>query len=140
MSEKKVNLDTPAGEYDARVVSVYDGDTVMVEFKGLCGCAECATVYVARVRLDGIDTPELKSKDTQEHEAAVRARDRLRELTLEKACRLCVSATREKFGRLLCVLTTPDGKDVAEVLCEEGLARRYDGGTKAPWVFPTRPV
>lgn len=55
----------------ARVVSIYDGDTMTVVLPLQ------ATYYKFSVRLAGIDTCEMKSKNTKNKELAYRARNRL---------------------------------------------------------------
>lgn len=137
----------------ARLLDVHDGDTITV----------AAQVFDARVaqfpvRVDGIDAPEMTSRDPDLHRRAERARVRLAQLLApDVASRLNpdVHTTRgemrrllqqqqepilvyiqcgsnDKYGRVLArVSTTPDGEHVGCALISEGLANKYDGGTKA---------
>ena len=63
------------GPVPAAVVSVYDGDTLTVDASPWPGF----TVRTS-VRIDGIDTPEIRGKCDAEKALAVQARDRLRAL------------------------------------------------------------
>ena len=58
-----------------RVIKVYDGDTITVASKvpGL----KNSPIYKFSVRLNGIDTPEIKGKNEDEKEIAQKARDAL---------------------------------------------------------------
>jgi micrococcal nuclease len=114
--------------YCAQVVSVYDGDTLTAELDlGMSITRKCSC------RLAGIDTPEVASKVAGEKSAALRARDRVRELTLGKPVVIQSLEKPDKYGRLLVKVWTPEGVCVNEVLLSEGLARPYDGGTKPSW-------
>ena len=65
--------------YSAFVTSVYDGDTLTANLDlGMSITRKC------NCRLVGLDTPEIKSKMAAEKQAAEKARDRVRELVLEK--------------------------------------------------------
>jgi len=114
------------------VVKVYDGDTITVASK--LPWVE-SPLYRFSVRLDGIDTPELKTKSLDEKTVAVMARDRVSELVFGKGVRL-ENVSTEKYGRLLAkvYLTSESDKDkglcINDLLLEERLAVKYDGGTK----------
>ena len=113
----------------AKCVYVYDGDTVHVVFKMPNG-NEC---YKWVVRMNGIDTPEMKSKNVTEKKAAVLARDFLKEQILDKIIIVdCLEF--DKYGRLLAELYT-EGNPVSlsRQMIEKGHAKAYDGGTKEGW-------
>jgi endonuclease YncB( thermonuclease family) len=63
------------GPITAHVVSVYDGDTITVAAVPWPG----VTIRVG-VRVEGIDTPEIRGACEAEKDLAFRARDRVREL------------------------------------------------------------
>merc|ERR1719231_1697933 len=63
----------------ARVVSVYDGDTITVAARHHKG-----SPALFKVRLAGIDAPEMRGGSAAEKQAALAARDFLRDLVLEK--------------------------------------------------------
>lgn len=143
--------------FRARVVSDYDGDTFGVVLKlGMrqtCGDESDPTP----VRLDGIDTPEIKSKDPDLHAKALAAHTHLRDaFDLSNPGRLDVlvyprKASKivfDKYDRLLAVVyyqrvteKKVSGKTVKTVkwinlnqeLLDLGLARPYDGRGPKPW-------
>lgn len=109
----------------ARVSSVYDGDTITMVFK-------LQEQFVKwSCRLDGIDTPELKSNNANEKASAVKARDFLREKILGKVVDV-VFGDFDKYGRLLTKVSL-DGLDINNLMLSEGFAKAYDGGTKEAW-------
>lgn len=113
----------------AKCVYVYDGDTVHVVFK-MPNANEC---YKWVIRMNGIDTPEMKSKNATEKKAAVAARDFLKEQILDKIIIVdCLEF--DKYGRLLAELYT-EGSTVSlsRQMIEKGHAKAYDGGTKEGW-------
>lgn len=126
-----------ADEYLADLVDNYDGDTITFNLRipifpvrGLVMRAE------EKVRLLGVDTPEIRGKCLEEQMLAEVARD---ELTgyLSDAYVLKVKVYGlDKYGRLI-VSVSVDGVDLSEwVKCEGwrgGWARPYDGGTRQSW-------
>ena len=119
---------TIAGPIRAEVTKVRDGDTVEV----IAHIWPQQTVQVA-VRLRGIDTPEKRGKCAVEKEAALQARDRLRELVEGKTIQLIDISGDKYFGRVLASIQTEDTGDVSRQLLEDGLAVRYNGKTKQDW-------
>lgn len=110
-----------------RVVKVYDGDTIT-----LAAMIPCVShgPFKFSVRLRGIDTPEMKTKDEDEREAAVIARDALASLIGGKTVRLEDVGT-DKYGRLLADVRLPgDSASLSEWMIEQRYAVMYDGGTK----------
>ena len=114
--------------YRAEVISVYDGDTITVMLDLGMGI-----VRKAKCRLLGVDTPEIRTKSAAEKEAGYTARDRVRELILNKTVVLHSVAKPDKYGRLLVKVWAEDGSCVNELLIDEGLAIEYDGGKKISW-------
>lgn len=113
----------------AKCVYVYDGDTIHVVFK-MPNTNEC---YKWVIRMNGIDTPEMKSKNIAEKKAAVIARDFLKEQILDKIVIVdCMEF--DKYGRLLAEVYS-EGIEVSlsHQMIEKGYAKAYDGGTKAGW-------
>ncbi len=77
------------------------------------------------LRLVGMDTPELARDGRPDEPLARDARDRLRELLRGAGMRLGLHFDDERadrYGRLLAHAYLPDGRSVAAVLLEEGLA------------------
>ena len=109
-------------EAACRLGYVYDGDTVEI----LCGLEK------RTARLVGFDAPETKEPRCAE-EAALgkRATERLRVLVMSGPVAIYRQGF-DKYGRDLVVLTVA-GRDVADVLVAEGLARAYHGGSRGGW-------
>lgn len=108
-----------------QVIKVYDGDTITIAAKlPFVG----SPLYRLSVRLNGIDTPELTSKYSEEKICAGLARDSVAELILHKEITLKNIQT-EKYGRILADVYLGD-LCVNEWIVRERLGVRYDGGTK----------
>ena len=117
------------GYYDADYISNYDGDSITASFEVWPG-----VFIVQSVRLNGIDTPEIKwrAKCDRERDLGERAKS-LIEKTLSNAKDMRLRVYKKgKFGRLL-VDIIADGVDVASLLIKKGLARPYDGGKRQGW-------
>jgi micrococcal nuclease len=110
--------------YAARCVRVIDGDTLDLDID--LGMYFRVT---KRVRLKGIDTPELRGKDK---DRAVAARTEVTIWTdgVELLIRTELDET-DKYGRLLADIWV-DGlaTSLSDHLVGRGLARRYDGGRR----------
>jgi endonuclease YncB( thermonuclease family) len=111
-----------------KVVKVYDGDTITVACYLQFVHDEKATCYKFSVRLNGIDTPEIKGKTLGERELAKKARDALSDLIFGKIVELR-NVSLEKYGRLLADVYI-NGLHVNGWMIEKGFAVKYDGGTK----------
>jgi endonuclease YncB( thermonuclease family) len=108
-----------------RVIKVYDGDTITIASK--LPFAE-SPLYRLSVRLNGIDTPEIKGKTEDEKTAAKQARDAVSNLILNKYVTLQNIET-EKYGRILANVYIGD-LHLNDWLVSERYAFKYDGGTK----------
>lgn len=105
--------------YKARIIDVYDGDTVTaIVDLGLFISTEI------KVRLKGINTPEIRG---EERNAGLLSKKRLEELILNKEVMLFTyKDKKEKYGRWLGTIHPLDSsKSVNEILLEEGLAVPY---------------
>ena len=124
-------------EYKALVERVVDGDTIDViidlGFK---------TWKKVRVRMEGINTPESRTRDLEEKKRGLAAKDRLVEILKynNNECTLKVSGVG-KFGRAIAsvyvdTLSPASNKssmteiNVNKQLIEEGHAVAYDGGKR----------
>jgi micrococcal nuclease len=109
-----------------RVIKVYDGDTITVASKvpGL----KNSPIYKFSVRLNGIDTPEIKGKNKDEKEIAQKARDALSGRIMGKDIFL-KNVQTEKYGRLLCEIYL-DKENLNQWMIKQRYALAYDGGTK----------
>lgn len=110
-----------------KVVNVYDGDSVKIimPFDN--------KLYRFTCRLEGIDTPEIRSSSELEKTFAKKVRDQLREKAMNKLVSVKCSGL-DKYGRLLAIIQLDnEEKTVNDWLIEEGYAFKYDGGTKQSW-------
>ena len=79
-----------------KVVKVYDGDTITI---GTFLPHDKKTPYRFSVRLRHVNTPELYSKDSNETNAAVLVRDKMKEKVLGKIIFIS-QLTYDKYGRI----------------------------------------
>lgn len=108
-----------------KVIKVYDGDTITIA-SVLPNTTE--PIYRFSVRLNGIDTPEIKGKTPEERELAKHARDALAEKIYGKFVEL-KNVETEKYGRILADVYIDD-EHINKWLIESNFAVPYDGGTK----------
>jgi endonuclease YncB( thermonuclease family) len=114
------------------VIKVYDGDTITIASKLPYSKSE---MYRFVVRLNGIDSPEIKSNNEEEKTTAKEARDYLTSKILHKSVVL-KNITTEKYGRILADLYLGD-LHINKLMIIERFAVEYNGGTKEPpksWV------
>ena len=124
-------------EYNAIVNRVVDGDTVDVTID-----LGFKVWKKMRVRMEGINTPESRTRDLKEKKRGLAAKDRLIEILKfnDNKCILKVSGVG-KYGRALATvlvnslspLNGEDGVtliDVNKQLIEEGHAVEYYGGKR----------
>jgi len=111
-----------------KVVKVYDADTITVANRISVGGAQSDEIYRFQVRLNGIDSPEIKSKNATTKALAKQARDVLSGMIFGKIVELR-NVQLEKYGRLLADVYLGD-LHLNEWLVENKYAVRYDGGTK----------
>lgn len=127
------------GKHTVRVVSIHDGDTLT------CVVPFDESFYKFSIRVDGIDTAEMTSRNTFLKSKAFLARSRLFQMitntnmdtiewrkrdfddyfakhytTVQMECK-----EMDKYGRVLA-----DIYDFSDVLVREKLAYKYNGGTK----------
>ena len=112
---------------EAKVVSVYDGDTIKVAFP-LGG-----KMYIWNCRLIGVDTPELRTQNKKEKAFGYEVRDHLRNKILGKIVKISCGEF-DKYGRLLIeVYLGDESKSVNQWLIDNKYAFAYDGVTKQVW-------
>jgi micrococcal nuclease len=99
-------------EYKATVLSVYDGDTIT------CNIQLGFDLYkLDKVRLSGIDAPEVRGEERME---GLKSRDALRELTLGKVLTLNYEG-KGKYGRTIATLYL-DTMNVCDWMVRNGYA------------------
>jgi micrococcal nuclease len=107
-----------------KVIKVYDGDTVTVGSR----ITGTNIVYRFSVRLAGIDTPEMTSKNNLEKERAIFVRDRLHDLVFGKIV-LLKNLSTEKYGRILADIYLDD-LHINKYMIDNKYAYEYNGGKK----------
>jgi endonuclease YncB( thermonuclease family) len=115
------------GPVRADVVRVVDGDSF--EARAAIWLGQSIEV---RVRIAGVDAPELHARCAAEREAALAARDWLIQRIGGAQVRL--SALRyDKYGGRVDADVGDSGGDVGAALIEAGMARPYHGGRRGGW-------
>jgi endonuclease YncB( thermonuclease family) len=113
-----VALSLIAGPAFAQRAEVIDGDTIRVAG--------------AVVRLMGLDAPETRAQCPAEARLAARATARLRQLVEPRIW--LEPQGRDRYRRTLAVVRDRAGRDLAQVMIREGLARPYNGrGQREGW-------
>lgn len=123
-----------------KVIKVYDGDTIWIAMyiKG--------KIYKLKVRLTGIDTPEMKPPKSQKNrdkeiKAAKESKKFLADLVDQKVIWMKCGEW-DKYGRLLGTIFIIERKclicknkiNVNQLMIKNGYAKAYDGGTKEVFV------
>ena len=118
-------------EYKAKVNRVVDGDTVIVDID----LGFDVWLNNQYVRLAGVDTPELKSKDKGHRAAGLLAKEKLTNLLKDSEYVALKSENFEreedKYGRILGVIWLPSGTNVNNFLLNNHYGVSYKGENKA---------
>jgi len=125
--------------YRCKITRVIDGDTVDASID-----LGFSIMYLDRIRLMGLDTPESRTTNLREKMLGLMSKDRLKELLASApagkrgAKWVTLETTKQgkgKFGRILGTLYVGD-TNVNQTLIDENHARWYMGGSKdemGPW-------
>jgi endonuclease YncB( thermonuclease family) len=112
----------------SKVISVYDGDTFRVNIDSL-------PPIVGKnipIRVNGVDTPEIRGKCQYEKNLALKARDFVRaKLANAKEIKL-TNLQRGKYFRVVANVVV-DGVSLEQELLDNELAYEYGGGKKLSW-------
>jgi len=112
----------------SKVISVYDGDTFRVNIDSL-------PPIVGKnipIRVNGVDTPEIRGKCQYEKNLALKARDFVRvKLANAKEIQL-TNLQRGKYFRVVANVVV-DGVSLEQELLDNKLAYEYSGGKKISW-------
>ena len=116
------------GLHPAEVLRVLDGDTFEARVNLWPGLD-----VTTRVRLRGIDAPELKARCNDERVKAEAAREALRSILNQGEVGIS-NVTLDKYGgRVVASASTRATPDISSVLLSVGAARRYSGGHRDGW-------
>lgn len=110
-----------------RVVDVYDGDTIKVDFL----CNEPLVCTSMPIRLRGVDTPEIRGECQAEKAAAIAARNFTKRVLNEGTITIS-NMDRGKYFRIVADVYV-DGSSLAQMLIDAGHGRAYDGGRRLSW-------
>jgi endonuclease YncB( thermonuclease family) len=114
--------------HPAEVMRVIDGDTFEARVHLWPGLD-----VTTRVRLRGVDAPELKARCGEERAKAEAAREALRAM-LDQGEVGISRVTLDKYGgRVVADASTSGTPDVSAALLDAGVARRYAGGHRDGW-------
>lgn len=129
------------GPISAEVLRVMDGDTIVVRARIWLG-----QDIETRVRLDGVDTPEINGKCERERRMALKARDWVVSLAAGGKAILRDIQYGKYAGRVVARVEALDGEDFSHSLLRAGLGRPYDGRRRG-WcetprsaAFPRQPL
>ena len=112
----------------SKVISVYDGDTFRVNIDSL---PPIVGKNIA-IRVNGVDTPEIRGKCQYEKNLALKARAFVRsKLANAKEIKL-TNLQRGKYFRVVANVIV-DGVSLEEELLDNKLAYEYSGGKKLSW-------
>ena len=112
----------------SRVIRVIDGDTFVVDidqFPDLIG------KHIS-VRVNGINTPELRGKCEREKELAIKTKERVESLLKTSDTIVLENLSRGSFFRIVADVII-DGVSLGEIILNESLATPYRPGSESPW-------
>src|SRR3954462_4487416 len=110
-----------AGPVAGIVERVVDGDTL--EVKAAIGLGQ---TLIIRVRIDGVDAPELEARCAEERKLALEARDFLARRVQGVSVKLTHVVYDKYGGRVRADVADATG-DIAHALLQAGLVRPYHG-------------
>mgnify|MGYP003650767462 CR=1 FL=1 len=115
-------------QYRIKVLRVVDGDTVDARID-----LGFKVHHNIRIRIYGLNTPEVRTRDLEEKKRGFAAKERLKEMIAEADKIILQSHGVGKFGRCLGSLSVSTGGatyDVAEKLISENHGVAYFGGKR----------
>ena len=117
-------------QYKAKVLKVLDGDTVDIDLD----LGFNIILANQRVRMAGIDTPESRTENKEEKVRGLLSKKKLQE-KLAVGSWVTIETQRsdnndDKFGRILGVFLTEDGKSLNQWMIDNNYAVPYAGQNK----------
>ena len=116
------------GSHPAEVLRVLDGDTFEARVRVWPGIE-----ITTKVRLRGIDAPEMKARCPEERSKAEAAREGLRAMLAEGDIAVTRVSLDKYGGRVVADAATRGTPDVSAAMLTKGLARAYGGGRRESW-------
>ena len=111
-------------EYRVKLVRVIDGDTIDAEID-----LGFNVILRQRIKLYGISTPDIRTKDLEEKDRGVAAKQRLTELLPKEFIVETILNKRGKVGRIMGILYVEEydvRTNINNVLVDEGHAVTYN--------------
>jgi endonuclease YncB( thermonuclease family) len=112
----------------SKVISVYDGDTFRVDIDSLSSIAG----KNIPIRVNGVDTPEIRGKCQYEKKLAYKAKDFVASMLFKAEKIELVNMQRGKYFRIVADVFV-DGVSLEQQLLSNGLAYKYNGKKKLDW-------
>ena len=116
------------GPIPARVIHVVDGDTIQVQ-----AFIWLEQVIRISIRLDGVDTPEMRGRCPYETDLAKRARLFTRDFLRGGLLKLSHIRRGKYAGRVIARIRNRNGRDLGQALLDAGLGRPYSGRKRRSW-------
>lgn len=110
---------------DAKVVDVHDGDTITLAF--VFG----GKIFHKSCRVEGVDCAEIRTKNIEEKNTGLEARNYVKDLLLHKIVWAEFSDTNDKYGRLLAsIYPQKGGESLDKTLIAMNYGYEYHGEKK----------
>jgi micrococcal nuclease len=115
-------------DYECEIVRIIDGDSIVVNIDLGFGIFKTNV----KIRLDGVDTPESRTRDLEEKKYGIMASDFVKKCLHigSKYTLITVEDKAGKFGRVLGKIILEDGSILNDILIEKHLAVAYHGQSK----------
>jgi endonuclease YncB( thermonuclease family) len=123
---KKKKYSFPFKRYHCYVQEVIDGDTFHITF------FIKSVPITMKLRLLGVDTPEMSSKNPLEKEVAKEVTEFLKK-RIEHRYFPCELIKHDKYGGRVVGKLFYKGRDLTEILLKHSLGKCYEGGNKGEW-------
>lgn len=124
ISKKKYSF--PFKKYNIYINQVIDGDTFLVTFI-LNG-----SPFSIKIRLMGVDTPELSSKNMLEKKSSLLIREYLKQ-KIEGKYGVTILKKWDKYGGRIVGSIMVDNIDISMLLLSNKLGKSYEGCKKEEW-------
>jgi len=112
----------------SKLISVYDGDTFRCNLTSPKGLSKIISENIS-IRLDGIDTPEIRGSFQRLKSIALKARNHLATRLSNADVIILKDVKRGMYFRIIATIEI-DGVNINHELIDLGYAKPYDGGSK----------